>query len=184
MVKVGRNEPCPCGSGRKVKRCCGVPRGPADDQLARAFIASEADVAAPALAHLGDDELEALWDEMLDLPARNLSLHFPLPKLVMPEVQWLIETIQAEAFDEVVDEALDAALDGLDTPAARADLIRAVITLRDNGQLRPRLAAFAILELATRSRALLEQSLVEAAALAGGVVPTPGGLVVVHKLAA
>ena len=23
-VKVGRNEPCPCGSGVKVKRCCGV----------------------------------------------------------------------------------------------------------------------------------------------------------------
>jgi hypothetical protein len=23
-VKVGRNEPCPCGSGLKVKRCCGV----------------------------------------------------------------------------------------------------------------------------------------------------------------
>ena len=21
--KVGRNEPCPCGSGKKVKRCCG-----------------------------------------------------------------------------------------------------------------------------------------------------------------
>jgi uncharacterized protein len=21
--KVGRNEPCPCGSGRKYKRCCG-----------------------------------------------------------------------------------------------------------------------------------------------------------------
>lgn len=24
--KVGRNEPCPCGSGRKYKRCCGDPR--------------------------------------------------------------------------------------------------------------------------------------------------------------
>jgi len=24
-VKVGRNEPCPCGSGRKWKRCCGTP---------------------------------------------------------------------------------------------------------------------------------------------------------------
>jgi hypothetical protein len=24
-VKVGRNEPCPCGSGRKWKRCCGAP---------------------------------------------------------------------------------------------------------------------------------------------------------------
>ena len=23
-VKVGRNEPCPCGSGRKYKRCCGA----------------------------------------------------------------------------------------------------------------------------------------------------------------
>lgn len=22
--KIGRNEPCPCGSGRKFKRCCGV----------------------------------------------------------------------------------------------------------------------------------------------------------------
>jgi preprotein translocase subunit SecA len=22
--KVGRNDPCPCGSGKKYKRCCGV----------------------------------------------------------------------------------------------------------------------------------------------------------------
>jgi uncharacterized protein YecA (UPF0149 family) len=21
-VKVGRNDPCPCGSGRKYKKCC------------------------------------------------------------------------------------------------------------------------------------------------------------------
>jgi tetratricopeptide (TPR) repeat protein len=24
-VKVGRNDPCPCGSGRKFKKCCGSP---------------------------------------------------------------------------------------------------------------------------------------------------------------
>ncbi|WP_444814782.1 SEC-C metal-binding domain-containing protein [Variovorax flavidus] len=24
--KVGRNEPCPCGSGVKYKRCCGALR--------------------------------------------------------------------------------------------------------------------------------------------------------------
>lgn len=24
FVGVGRNEPCPCGSGKKFKRCCGV----------------------------------------------------------------------------------------------------------------------------------------------------------------
>lgn len=23
-MKVGRNDPCPCGSGRKHKRCCGT----------------------------------------------------------------------------------------------------------------------------------------------------------------
>ena len=22
VVKIGRNEPCPCGSGKKYKRCC------------------------------------------------------------------------------------------------------------------------------------------------------------------
>jgi uncharacterized protein YecA (UPF0149 family) len=25
--KVGRNEPCPCGSGQKYKTCCGGPSG-------------------------------------------------------------------------------------------------------------------------------------------------------------
>jgi hypothetical protein len=24
--KIGRNQPCPCGSGRKYKRCCGAPK--------------------------------------------------------------------------------------------------------------------------------------------------------------
>ncbi|MEK9660196.1 MAG: YchJ family metal-binding protein [Alphaproteobacteria bacterium] len=23
VVKVGRNDPCPCGSGQKYKKCCG-----------------------------------------------------------------------------------------------------------------------------------------------------------------
>ncbi len=24
-TKIGRNDPCPCGSGRKYKKCCGIP---------------------------------------------------------------------------------------------------------------------------------------------------------------
>lgn len=24
VVKIGRNEPCPCGSGKKYKKCCGA----------------------------------------------------------------------------------------------------------------------------------------------------------------
>jgi uncharacterized protein len=26
-AKVGRNDPCPCGSGKKFKKCCGLTRG-------------------------------------------------------------------------------------------------------------------------------------------------------------
>ena len=25
--KVGRNDPCPCGSGKKYKKCCGANKG-------------------------------------------------------------------------------------------------------------------------------------------------------------
>jgi len=24
MPKIGRNDPCPCGSGKKYKKCCGA----------------------------------------------------------------------------------------------------------------------------------------------------------------
>ncbi|WP_082364086.1 SEC-C metal-binding domain-containing protein [Rhodopseudomonas sp. AAP120] len=40
-TKVGRNEPCPCGSGKKYKRCCGSKRSadaqrpPDDDRIRR-----------------------------------------------------------------------------------------------------------------------------------------------------
>jgi SWIM/SEC-C metal-binding protein len=25
-MKVGRNDPCPCGSGKKYKKCCGAAK--------------------------------------------------------------------------------------------------------------------------------------------------------------
>jgi hypothetical protein len=25
-IKVGRNDPCPCGSGKKYKKCCGAKK--------------------------------------------------------------------------------------------------------------------------------------------------------------
>jgi preprotein translocase subunit SecA len=25
-IKVGRNDPCPCGSGKKYKKCCGLAK--------------------------------------------------------------------------------------------------------------------------------------------------------------
>lgn len=29
MNKVSRNDPCPCGSGKKFKKCCGIKEGEA-----------------------------------------------------------------------------------------------------------------------------------------------------------
>lgn len=183
MAKIGRNALCPCGSGRKAKHCCGVPRGAGEDELARAFIRAEALAASPWVARAAADELDCLWEEMLELPAHHLSLHFPFSKLVAPELQRLIEALRDEDAD-AAGEALENALDRLDVPAARVVLMRAVLALRDTGRLGPRLAAVAVLDLSCRSPALVRSSIVEAAAVAAGVARTPGGLVVAHRLAA
>ena len=29
QAKIGRNDPCPCGSGKKYKKCCGAKADPA-----------------------------------------------------------------------------------------------------------------------------------------------------------
>ena len=73
MPGPGRNQPCPCGSGRKTKRCCGEQRGPSEDQLARAHLATLAHDAVHDLAHLSDEALEILWEGLFDLPTIDLS---------------------------------------------------------------------------------------------------------------
>ena len=44
MSKVGRNDPCPCGSGKKFKRCC-LERMEAEERSAR--LQAESDGLAP-----------------------------------------------------------------------------------------------------------------------------------------
>lgn len=41
MASVGRNEPCPCGSGKKYKRCCALKaqRTPLGSRIALSLIA-------------------------------------------------------------------------------------------------------------------------------------------------
>jgi len=34
--KVGRNEPCPCGSGKKYKHCCMGKEGGTNERIAKA----------------------------------------------------------------------------------------------------------------------------------------------------
>jgi soluble cytochrome b562 len=68
MAKIGRNDPCPCGSGKKYKRCC---LAAAKDAEARTQALAAAPV-PPAHDHLGfcDDcyaELATASNAVVDL---------------------------------------------------------------------------------------------------------------------
>jgi hypothetical protein len=175
MPRPGRNEPCPCGSGRKVKRCCGQSRGPGEDDLARAYLAHQARDAARKLRHHTDDELRDLFDELFELPELDLALTMTLPQLLTPDLQHLFDAVKADDPD-AGDEVTPRILDRLDTPVERARLARAIINLRDTNRLDSLLAAAAIIDLDSRSRILLNASLIHTAFIHTGITRTPGGL--------
>jgi hypothetical protein len=173
VSKVGRNDPCPCGSGRKAKRCCGVQRGPSEGQLARALLAQRGREAAFELADAAEGELEDLWEALDDLPTRDLSLQVRLPELISPDLQRLCEAIEDDEPDE---DALEAAVKLIDTSVQRQRLADAVVELREAGRLSRREAAAALLDLDSPSTWFIEASLLEAVAVSVGVSETPGGL--------
>src|ERR671918_1348192 len=175
MPGHGRNQPCPCGSGRKTKRCCGQTRGPSEDQLARAHVAQLARQAIPDLAGLSDRALDHLWEELMDLPAVDYSLLVTLPKLIDPDLQRLREAIEHDDPDWGWD-ALTAVAGQIDTPQQRARLADAIVRLRDQHRISRRQAAYALLDLSTRSTRFIGASLLEAVAVSVGVSRTPGGL--------
>ena len=74
LMKVGRNDPCPCGSGKKLKHCCEARerrRAEVRDSLAKgifyvvgplAVIVAIAVVVSTLRAKpVGDDGLERVW---------------------------------------------------------------------------------------------------------------------------
>jgi SEC-C motif len=177
VAKYGRNDSCPCRSGKKAKRCCGVDRGPGAEELARAFLASEAQRAAPALAGVTDEQFDRLLDELHDLPALDLSLTVRLPDLLGPDLAGLLTAVARIDLDGVED-ALPGALIGIDSFERRAELARAVLALRESSRVGARLAALALVDLAGGGRTLLRGSLLRAATIATGRARTPAGLLV------
>jgi hypothetical protein len=171
----GRNQPCRCGSGRKTKRCCGKQRGPSEDQLARAHVATLARHAIPDLRPLSDRALDQLWERLIDLPGTDLSLLVTLPQLIGPDLQRLRESIEHDDPDWGWD-ALTAVAKQIDTPRQRARLADAIVRLRDQRRLTRHDAAYALLDLDSRSTRFIGASLLEAVALMVGASRTPGGL--------
>jgi hypothetical protein len=175
MPGPGRNELCPCGSNRKVKRCCGQRRGPSEEQLARAHVALLAREAAPDLHGLSDRALDHLWEQLLDVPSTDLSLLVTLPKLIGPDLKRLQEAISRDDPDWGWD-ALTTVAERIDTPQQRAKLAGAIVRLRDQHRLNRRQAAASLLDLDSRSTRFIAASLLDAVAISVGVESTPGGL--------
>ena len=88
MAKFGRNDPCPCGSGKKHKRCCLVAQTPAPDPGSAAkpavprppVLEEICDCCIDALNERADRALELLLDGHLDegeAMAHDLMRDFP-----------------------------------------------------------------------------------------------------------
>ncbi len=183
MAKVGRNQPCPCGSGIKTKRCCGVARGPSPHQLATVFLNLQARQWAPLLADHTPEQLDELFHEVAELAHTDLSLHATLPRLLPPALERL-RTAIANRDPEAACTAMPAALDVIDTPVERERLARAVLALHDDGHhIDCATTAYAIIDLADHNTnsALLFGALFQALAINSGISTTPSGLQVAAR---
>ena len=87
MAKIKRNDPCPCGSGQKYKRCC-LPRDEAAAAAERALVRETAGVAPVTVIGADDDGLDAASNGVIDLidagrldeaehAAQHLLEHYP-----------------------------------------------------------------------------------------------------------
>jgi hypothetical protein len=82
MAKIGRNEPCPCGSGRKYKRCC-LEQDEARAARGRATREALVGTSSPDVRPPRDGAI----DLVIDTPAGPMIRHIPTampPRLAGP----------------------------------------------------------------------------------------------------
>jgi SEC-C motif len=178
VAKLGRNEGCPCGSGRKVKRCCGQLRGPSAQVLAWLFLRDQARKFAPVLRDYEEFEIAELLDRVIELPVRHLSLQVRLPAIWRPELERL-RTAMADGNDlaDVVEDAT-ATIDG---PLLRVRLARAAGELCQRDELDVESVAVIMVDLARPTSVFVSASLIAATAVALGRCPTPAGLLIAAR---
>jgi hypothetical protein len=132
MRKVGRNQPCACGSARKFKRCCGLERGPDEDSTARAFLAEVSRDAARVL-NVSESQFIAMMEQWSGLAAIYPSLRVRLPD-DSPAIERLAQAYVEMDMDGSR-EPFTEVLEKVDTPAERARLVRAVHALLGEGHV-------------------------------------------------
>jgi hypothetical protein len=174
--RVGRNQPCPCGSGRKAKRCCGPARGRSEGE-ATAFMARLAGRGATTLESLCEECQTAAWMGVMDLPSMDPSCELRLPRALPLAVRELQAALVDGDQDSVAD-CLVAALAAVDTPVVRAELAAAVVLSEVQGRCRPSVAAAALVDLTSPAASVLVlAAMFRAVAPGTGALPAAAGLV-------
>jgi len=172
MAKIKRNEPCPCGSGSKAKRCCYGTQEPVHDGRLPKEVG---DAAIVDLKGTDEIELRAYFDRLVDLPEFDASLQVRLPGIITPDMARAISALR-DGDDERFDNALDKVLYAMDSPERRLALAEAVLRLRDQGQIKAKFAAMAVLELDRPESMVFRSSVAESLAVLAGEQCTPAGL--------
>jgi hypothetical protein len=176
VAKLGRNEPCPCGSGRKVKRCCGQQRGPSPEALAWQCLHEQAGKFAPILRGYDELEIDRLLGDVIHLPVHHLCLQVRLPRIAPPELERLRAHIYEDANDIV--DAVQHAAAAIDGPHLRLTLAAAAAELCQHDEIDPEDLAVIIVDLARPTSLFVSASLIAAIAVNLGRCPTPAGLLV------
>src|SRR5581483_1582559 len=92
MALPGRNDPCPCGSGKKFKRCC-VDRDPVEVQT---LAKKQQDLRTRAAIEKNEAQMEAWRAEVDELKSeiarlRNFANRSPMQPEIEAQVRRLIE---------------------------------------------------------------------------------------------
>lgn len=124
-MKIGRNEPCPCGSGKKYKHCCLSPAAAASDELRELMAAQEINTLEEAQALAQDfmlrrnqqaqDDFQELSPEqvyrMLNFPFDTPAL-FDFPETLGVEPEVPILTLVRSITDAIDEKGLKATAKG------------------------------------------------------------------------
>lgn len=122
-VKVGRNDPCPCGSSKKFKRCCGFNEPVVETPAAHPDTQGALGAAAQAIPGFDPSQMDPEW-------LMKMSQAFQrLPKGQMQKLQGLMQKAmsgkdvsrEAEAFEKTLPVELQGLLGSAPIPDAVAD---------------------------------------------------------------
>jgi hypothetical protein len=172
MAKIRRNEPCPCGSGSKAKRCCEAPHAYVDVRVLPLDLCQNVVNDLPGSTQA---EMRALFDQLVYLPAVDGSLRVRLPDIITTDMDRAINALRDD-HGTAFDEALGRVVPAVDTLEHRIELAQAVIALRDQGRIPAKLAAVAVLELDREESVFFLSSVAESLAALTASEPTPAGL--------